>query len=329
VTTRWWRHPELWAITGAVAALTAGHYAASTSDPFWHDLFRRLYYLPIVLAGFRYGLVGGIAAAAVVSAVFVPHVLMTQHLLHGQALEARFEIPLYFIVGSITGLLAGRVRRAERFRALGEMAATMAHEVKNPLAAIRSSAESLGGRLAGTDGERARIIVGEADRLNRVVNDFLLYARPLPPRRLSLKLGPLLDNCLELLGGMLAERHVTLTHSFPRTEPDLRLDPDQFRQVFLNLLINAIEAGGTTIGVTVSVSDSAVTASISDNGPGIEPARLHRVFEPFHSDKAGGTGLGLAVARRIVTEHGGRLWLESTPGSGTTARVQLPQARPQ
>src|SRR5512138_1281531 len=132
-----WRQPEFWTTVAAVGVLTLGHYTASSHDPFWHDLFRRLYYLPIILAGFRYGLKGGLTTAGIVSLLFLPHVLMTRAMLPRQASEAAFEIPLYVVVGVVTGILSDRqriagesLRRAERLKTLGEMAAGMAHEVK-------------------------------------------------------------------------------------------------------------------------------------------------------------------------------------------------------
>jgi two-component system sensor histidine kinase HydH len=107
-----WRQPEFWTTVAAVMVLTIGHYAASSHDPFWHDLFRRLYYLPIILAGFRFGLKGGLATAAIISLVFLPHVLMMKTMLPRQASEAVFEIPLYLVVGIVTGILSDRQRKA-------------------------------------------------------------------------------------------------------------------------------------------------------------------------------------------------------------------------
>ncbi len=317
----------------AVAVLTVGHYLAPTSDEFWHDLFRRLYYLPIILAAFRYGLGGGLATSVLVSLLFLPHVVMTREMLMRQASEAVFEIPLYLVVGVVTGILSDRqrqanesLRRAERLKTLGEMAAGMAHEVKNPLAAIRSSAQMLSGRLSGKDAELASIVVNEVDRLNQVVNEFLDYARPAPLKREPIRLSGLLDSCLELLAPVVKQAGVEVERTYPADERTVDADPNQLRQVFLNLILNAVQAVGTKGRVAASIRQSVreTRVTLKDTGPGIDPDKLASVLEPFYTTKPGGTGLGLPIAQRIVSEHGGRLLIESAPGAGTTATVILP-----
>ena len=329
---RVFRQPEFWIIIAAAAVLTAAHYSASQHTPFWHDLFRRLYYLPIILAGFRYGLRGGLVTAGAVSLVFLPHVLMTREMLHVQASETRFEIPLYLIVGAVTGVLADRQRRAnqslrrtEKLRTVGQLAAGVAHEIKNPLAAIRSSAQLLEGKVAGREAELVGIIVSEVDRLNRVVNQFLQYARPAPVRRAPCRLSEILDGCLELLAPVAARRSVALAKLYAGDDPEVPGDPDQLRQVFINLILNSIEAvpDGGRVEVGIESTGHSVSGFVRDNGPGIPGEKRRTVFEPFVTTKEGGTGLGLAVAQRIVNEHGGTLTLESGSGTGTTARVTL------
>jgi len=331
-----WSQPEFWTTVAAVGVLSIGHYLAPMHEEFWHDLFRRLYYLPIILAGFRYGLNGGLVTSVGVSLLFLPHVLMTRAMLPRQASEAVFEIPLYIIVGVVTGILSDRqrrasesLRRAERLKSLGEMAAGMAHEVKNPLAAIRSSAQMLTGRLSGKDAELASIVVNEVDRLNRVVNDFLDYARPAPLRREQVLLSVLLDSCLELLSPVISEAAVTVTRRYPPDERRVSVDPGQLRQVLLNLLLNAVQATGNGEGTREVMLDlrqdgRSTQVSVRDAGPGIPADKLRQVFEPFYSTKPAGTGLGLPIAQRIVSEHGGKLLLESAPGQGLTATVVLP-----
>jgi len=327
------QQPEFWTTVAAVVVLTIGHYAAPTHDPFWHDIFRRLYYLPIILAGFRYGLKGGLVTSVAVSVMFLPHVAMTRTMLEHQASEAVFEIPLYLVVGAVTGVLSDRqrqadesLRRAEQLTTLGEMAAGMAHEVKNPLAAIRSSAQILRDRTEGKETELAGIVVGEVDRLDKVVKDFLEYARPAPIEREPVRLTQVLDSCVELLAPVVRERSVAINRRWPADETAVRGDPNQLRQAFLNLMLNAIQAiqPGGSVELAVSQSGSETRVVVRDNGPGIPADKLRHVFEPFFTTKVGGAGLGLAIAQRIVAGHGGRLLLESETGKGTTATVILP-----
>jgi len=328
-----WKQPEFWTTVAAVVVLTVGHYTAPTHDPFWHDLFRRLYYLPIILAGFRFGLRGGLVASVAVSLLFLPHVLMTRTMLEHQASEAMFEIPLYLIVGVVTGILSDRqrkanesLRRAERLKTLGEMAAGMAHEVKNPLAAIRSSAQILTERVSGKEAQFAQIIVSEVDRLNRVVNEFLDYARPAPLKRELVLFSALLDSCLELLAPVIKQAGVAVKRAYPENERKVNADTNQLRQVFLNLVLNAVQAmrAGGEVALEIRQEGGSTRVSVRDRGSGIPTDKLRQVFEPFYTTKPGGTGLGLPIAQRIVSEHGGRLVIESRPGEGTTATVILP-----
>jgi signal transduction histidine kinase len=258
---------------------------------------------------------------------------MMKTMLPRQASEAVFEIPLYLIVGIVTGILSDRqrkanesLRRAERLKTLGEMAAGMAHEVKNPLAAIRSSAQILAGHVTGKDAEFAGIVVSEVDRLNRVVNEFLDYARPAPLRREPVRLIALLDSCLKLLAPVIRDKGINVRCVFPEAESTVSADPAQLRQVFLNLILNAVQAVEDQCCVEVSVRQSGheTRVTVKDNGSGIPSDKLKHVFEPFYTTKPGGTGLGLPIAQRIVAEHGGRLLIESAPGKGTTATVILP-----
>jgi signal transduction histidine kinase len=328
-----WRQPEFWTTAGAVLALTVGHYAAPTHDPFWHDLFRRLYYLPIILAGFRFGMRGGLATSAAISLLFLPHVLMMREMLPRQASEAVFEIPLYLVVGIVTGVLSDRqrkvsesLRHAERLKSLGELAAGMAHEVKNPLAAIRSSAQILTERLSGKEAEFARIVVSEVDRLNRVVNEFLDYARPAPLKREPVLLSALLDSCLELLAPVIGQAGIRVKRAYPQGERQVSADSNQLRQVFLNLVLNAVQAmhAGGEVTLELRQQGGSTQVSVRDTGSGIPFDKLRQVSEPFYSTKPGGTGLGLPIAQRIVSEHGGRLVIESRPGTGTTVTVTFP-----
>jgi two-component system sensor histidine kinase HydH len=330
---RAFRDPEFWIILAAVAVLTGGHYLTSTHDPFWHDIFRRLYYLPILIAGFRYGLRGGLITAAAVSALFIPHVLITRHQLHVQALEARFEIPLYLAVGAVTGILVDRqrradraLRRAERLKTLGEMAAGMAHEVRNPLAAIRSSAQMLRPGLAEREAALAGLIVEETDRLNRVVEEILSYARPAPLRFERCRFSWLLDAAAELAAPAAAQRRVEIQRRWPEDEPEVFADPDALRRVFLNLILNAVRASSDSGRVVLKVERlaRAVRATVRDFGSGIPPDQLARVCEPFFTTRPGGTGLGLAIARRIVAGHHGRLIIANAPDRGVEAAVELP-----
>jgi signal transduction histidine kinase len=226
-----------------------------------------------------------------------------------------------------------RARRNETLAEVGALAAGIAHELRNGLKPISGSVEVLQREL-NLEGETADLmdlIARESARLNKFVTDLLSYSRE---RDLALEPVKLDDHLRELVSTLRHDPRrapgVRLEYRGAQGAPDdarLAVDPEQMRQVWLNLAANALEALGErgTLAVSWSVRDEdSVAVEFCDDGPGIAADDLRRVGEPFFTTKRGGTGLGLAIALRIVERHGGGLTLESGAGRGTTARVTLP-----
>lgn len=212
---------------------------------------------------------------------------------------------------------------------LGEMAAVVAHEVKNPLAGIAGAIQIIGSRLPEDSGERRIVaeILTRIQGLNSTVEDLLLFARPRAPRPGPLPLRSLVEATTSLLGrdpsaaGVTIESHVE--------DVALWADPEMLKPVLLNLLINAAQAmgGRGRIQITSRCGPELCEVSVIDSGPGIPPELRDRVFEPFFTTKHRGTGLGLAIARRVMEAHGGGIRLECPPQGGTTITLALPLHR--
>lgn len=236
-----------------------------------------------------------------------------------------------------------RLQERDRLAALGQMAAGLAHEVKNPLGAIKGAAQLLGdpgGKLEPSDREFIGIILEEVERLDRVVGSVLDYARPSKGDVGAVDVNAVVRRTLTVLGSDREEEwdiHTDLEEDLPPA----RADAEQLRQVLINLLRNAIQAmgGRGQIHVTTRIRyerPSAANASeepawlqiaVRDQGPGIAPQVLEKLFVPFFTTKATGTGLGLAISQRVVEEMGGRIEVASRPGSGSTFTVVLPLPR--
>jgi two-component system sensor histidine kinase PilS (NtrC family) len=226
------------------------------------------------------------------------------------------------------------LHRSERLAAVGQLAAGLAHEIRNPLASLSGSIELLAAELPSKDPSARRLaaIVGrETERLNRLVSDFLRYARPGPARRETLWLRELLEELEELV----AQREACGVGLELDVPADLAVcgDPDQLRQVLWNLVLNALQAepqGPVRVCVgLVAGEPGGVEISVEDNGAGIPPDQLGRIFEPFFTTKARGTGLGLATVHRVAEAHGGSASVRSEVGKGTRVCVRLPRALPE
>jgi PAS domain S-box-containing protein len=209
---------------------------------------------------------------------------------------------------------------------LGEMAAVVAHEVKNPLAAIKGALQVIGGRMPAQSRDRLIMneVVARVDSLNDIVQDLLVFARPRDPQLTAVPLAELLENTAALLRKDPA--HASLGITVSGTRPVVPLDADQMRTVFLNLLLNAAQASGASgrITVTIGTDDLAATVAVADDGPGIPAEVRPKVFEPFFTTKHRGTGLGLPTAKRVVERHRGTIDVDCPPGGGTIVTVTLP-----
>ncbi|MCK4261624.1 GAF domain-containing protein [bacterium] len=218
--------------------------------------------------------------------------------------------------------------KKEKLAALGQMAARVAHEIRNPLTSIRGFSQRLFRKMEGREGQRyAEIIIGEVDRLNRVISDILDFARPLQPELKMTDMNELMREVLDLVE--IEGSHITLKKKFSTNLPMAMVDRQHIKQALLNLIHNGIEAmaeGGNLLIGTES-ANGAVLVRITDSGPGIAKEVRGRIFEPFFTTKARGTGLGLALANKIIESHNGKIEVESKQGRGATFTILLPEGR--
>ena len=227
--------------------------------------------------------------------------------------------------------LEEKMARGERLVIVGNLAAAVAHEIRNPLSAVSMGLQRLRAEFEPAEGQEYRrmvdLVQGEVRRLNAIVEEFLSLARPIQLKREPVSIRALLEEVRRLVEPQAGPAGITVEQRIPDSVPELRADRDRIKQVLLNLVLNAIEAmpSGGTLTLGVAASDTTVTISVSDTGGGIPADLLPRVFEPYVTTKTRGLGLGLAIARRIVEAHGGRIEAESGAGHGTRFRVTLPR----
>jgi two-component system sensor histidine kinase HydH len=227
--------------------------------------------------------------------------------------------------------LEAQLHHAERLAALGEMTAGVAHEVRNPLGIISSTAELLRARLNRyePDNRLAQIIVEETSRLNAKVSEFLDFARPREPNLQPCELDKVLDRSIELLHPEIERLHVDITRDYQVNGKRQAADPSLLHQAFLNLLLNAIQAmpegGSLNVSVASPGNGQGTVIKVHDTGDGIDPDTMKKVFNPFYTTKEKGSGLGLPIVKSIIESHRGTIGLESSPDQGTAVIIQLPE----
>ena len=364
-----WKRLLDWRVVAGVwlpiAVVSAVHYGTPADHHWVHDVARRLYYLPIILGAFFAGYRGGLIAAVIASAAYLPHAFT--HLAHmdpGTPLEKFLEVVLYLVVGQVGGLLVDR-ERAERIRqqelagklqrtlddlqqtehqlvrsgrlgALGELTAGLAHEIKNPLHTMRGTAEIVR-EAVDTECPERRMVdlhIQEIDRLAGVLERFLAFAKPRVTGRERVDLVEVVRRVQELVDAQARNADVQLKVADVEDAQWVLGDPEQLVQVVLSIVLNGLDALTDSqpvrwlkmdVGTIHKGSSGYRVIEVSNAGPPIPDDLLERIFDPFVTTKDEGTGLGLSIAARIVDDHGGHIEALNDE-PGVRFRILLPAA---
>jgi signal transduction histidine kinase len=224
--------------------------------------------------------------------------------------------------------LKERLARAERLSSMGEMAAGISHEIRNPLGIIRSSAELLKKKVAKVDPANTipDIIVEEASRLNRIITDFINYAKPRSPNFAGCQVQEVIDKNITFLEAQINEQGYVIKKNYQNSVPEIMADSAMLYQSFLNVLINSMQAmpDGGRILIEVSAGDHLVTVHFDDEGQGIPHENLEKIWDPFFTTKEMGTGLGLGIVKNIIESHGGSIQVVNRPVRGARVTIELP-----
>jgi signal transduction histidine kinase len=227
--------------------------------------------------------------------------------------------------------------QAERLALVGSMAAQVAHEIRNPLGAISLNLDLIGDDLQALESGKPssgecqtllRETRGQVLRIHHVLQDYLRFGRMPKSERADLSLAGLLDEKLGFVEPLLDEKRITLTKNLDPALPSIQADAEQIWEVVLNLVRNAVDAmpGGGSLIISAQRRASDVLVSVGDNGRGMTEDQVQHLFVPFYTTKSDGTGLGLAYAQQVITEHGGRINFTTRRGEGSTFTIQLPVA---
>jgi two-component system, NtrC family, sensor histidine kinase HydH len=352
--TATWRSLAL--VVAGIAITSAGHYLTPPEYRLWHGIFQRLYYIPVVYAAIAFGWLGGLTAGVAAALLYVPHILMTWSHEEHYAMEQYAEIFMFLAVGTVTGVLSDRerrrraelqstahklsqvyrelqdtfeqVKRADRLSAIGQLAAGLAHEIRNPLASIDGAAEVMEAaeRPEEVLAETMSIVRKECARLNRLLTNLLDFARPRHPEWREVNVPRVLDSVIELVKHS-AGKGIHLKRTAADRLPPLWADEEQIAQVILNLTINAAQAmpDGGEIELSARESNDGVLIQVKDEGIGVASEHIDKIFDPFFTTKDTGTGLGLSVVHQIVRQLGGTVSVARNETCGMTFSLFFPQ----
>ncbi len=333
---------------------------------FYHDTYRRLSYFPIALGGIWFGVKGGLSLAALTSIAFIPHLLIFIGRGPETYLSELTEIILYLAAGLLIGMIAGKesklrekyrnmserlkksyrrlhnetellleveeqLRLSQKLSTLGQVSASLAHEIKNPLGSIKGAAEILLDDYPAGHPKRefVDIINTETKRLDHSVNEVLNIFRGNQNIDSNVKeesLAKVITRVAGLMGGKLNTKKVNFSTRGIEHVGDFQIAGEKISQIFINIILNALDAvdKGGSIEMRIHKEPEGVYVEIEDSGPGIPALDREKVFEPFFTGKEDGTGLGLFISRKIAEGYSGRITIKES-GKGTCFEVFLPE----
>jgi len=315
-------------VLGSVAAAAILFYLSPLRLSLAQELSTRLFYVPILLGAFWFGLRGGFQASILVTLICIPHALRT----FGRDPLLFYDEVLEFFLFNLTGTLVGvlrdrekrqiaRIQELQALAAIGEAVSTVAHEIKNILIPIRGFLRRIRKNLVGQGKTSSylEIVENESARLENLVKEMLLFGRFSPLRREELDLPLLMEELRRSLSEEVRHKGIRLKWSCEGEEKRVSLDREKLRHALMNLLHNAIQASsrGKEVRLSSRFREEELEIMIEDEGTGIPRENLERIFQPFFTTKPQGNGLGLAIAQRVVLDHGGKIRVESSFGKGT------------
>ncbi len=363
-------------IVGLVVLISVFHYATPTLYRPIHLIYMELYFVPILVAAFQFGIRGGAATSLAVSLIYFPHIMLQWGGGFDSNLLRFLQIVMFNVIGYLTGLKAQReneekvrcivaakrleislqqlktqseqlaaldeqIRLMDRLALVGELTASLAHEVRNPLGSIRGAVEILREELPedSRKSEFFQILIQETERLNAVVENYLNFTRKPARKSTFFEAMTVIRNACAIVTSRARKTAIRFHLEIPETECYLKGDPNDLRQVLVNLIINAIQAMDDGGAITVEAKkvtredtegkdvagnfSTCLELRVKDNGPGIAADKMDKIFEPFFTTKANGTGLGLSIVKRICEQNEWKIHVSSRPGEGTEFEIRL------
>jgi len=319
-----------------VVGISLLHYLTDQSRYHYHVFYGELYFLPIVLAGFWFGLRGALATSLVITAAYLPFIYWHWHGFSSDDFDRMLSMALYNSIATFIGVLKDReivarerLLKAEGLAAIGKSLAAVAHDMKTPLVVIGGFARQLKKKLNNddTDREKSDIIIRETERLEKMMHNMLDFSKPLALQLSHGYLNEIVQRSLIIVAETAQQKEVAVESMLSPDLPAVAFDAMRMEQVIVNLALNAVQASPERekVSIRTSMAEKSIVIDVADCGSGIPLDHRAKVFDPFFSTKKEGSGLGLAIVKKIVEAHKGSLEISDNSPKGTIFRVMLPR----
>ena len=319
-------------ITVSVVVITYLHYSTLPGVRDIHNIFSELYYIPLLLGALVFGLKGAVVTFIVVSVLYIPHMLLnwepSSTFIANQILHAIFSGAFAIVAGSLIDREKKLREQSEKdhyLASLGRASAAIVHDLKTPLITIAGFAKRIS-KDRGDVKEDSELILTSAMKMEMIIHDVLDFAKPLRLYFNKEDLRSVIEHTCESCKATAANKKVELSVNLPAEPVMISVDRSKFERALINLINNAIDAsvGGNNIMITAEPGDGKVIIRIKDHGSGMDKETLDNIFIPFYTNKNSGTGLGMAIAKKIIEGHKGKIHINSKEKMGTEIIVELP-----
>jgi signal transduction histidine kinase len=328
----------------AILATSVLHYTTPVTLHDFHSVYQRLYYVPIILCAYWFGFRWGLIAAIFSAITYLPHIFLHWSHMPMESFTQYVEIVMFLLIGSLVGILSDvqrkqqkqieqahlHMRRMDRMGLLGQLAAGLAHEIRNPLGSLIGSDEILAESL-GKDHpkyEFIEILQKEHRRLRDKLNEFLSFARPVTACIIPNNLNDIVQTTVKLAEKHAQKSGCTFELDLKSGLEDVPVDADQMKQIVLNLILNACQAmpDGGKITIATLIEKEYFKILVKDQGHGIDEKIRNSIFEPFFTTKKDGTGLGLAIVKQLLETMNGSIEVQSSV-NGSQFTIRIPRAQ--
>lgn len=326
---------KLVGIAVLVLGITLANYATHMSAPYYRFFLQALFFIPLILSAFWFGLRGAIATSGTMIVLFLPLVLRHWQEFTPDEIESLIEVVFYSIVALVLGALRDRekeqhlrLRNSERLAAMGTTLSSLAHDMKTPLVAIGGFTRLVWKKLPSEDPDREKldIVIKETQRLEHMIMEMLDFSVEFRLAPAEERICQIIKESLAVVEEIAAVKKVKLESFADDRLPVVMCDAMRIKQLLINLLTNAIESSpeGAPVSLKASQNEAGLLIDVVDCGAGIPHRQRQHIFDPFFTTKAHGTGLGLPIVKKIVDAHQGVLEILDNPDRGVTFRVVLP-----